>query len=133
VIHARFSDHQADPVEVVKKLFNGVKSDFEESTMSKGYWVIHVDVTEQEQFKKYAVANSGAFKKYGARFLARAGQYTVAEGMTRTRNTIVEFPSYQSAVDCWNSPEYQAALTLRLSAATMDLIIVEGYDGPQPS
>ncbi len=101
--------------------------------MPKGYWIVHVDVTDQEQFKKYAVTNTDVFKKYGARFLARAGQYTVPEGTNRTRNTIVEFPSYQAALDCWNSPEYQAAIKFRLSASAMDLVIVEGYDGPQPS
>lgn len=101
--------------------------------MPKGYWIVHVDITDQEQFKKYAVANTEAFKKYGARFLARAGQYSVPEGTTRTRNTIVEFPSYQAALDCWNSTEYQAALEIRLSASAIDLVIVEGYDGPQPS
>lgn len=101
--------------------------------MPKGYWIVRVDVTDQEQFKKYAVANADAFKKYGARFLARAGQYTVPEGTTRSRNTIVEFPSYQAALDCWNSPEYQAALKLRQPASAIDLVIVEGYDGPQPT
>ena len=101
--------------------------------MLKGYWIVRVDITDQEQFKKYAVANADALKKYGARFLARAGQYTVPEGTTRTRNTIVEFPSYQAALDCWHSPEYQAALKHRLLASAIDLVIVEGYEGPQPS
>ncbi len=101
--------------------------------MNKGYWIVRVDVSDEEQFKKYAVANADALKKFGAKFLARAGKYTVPEGSSRTRNTIVEFPSYQVAVDCWNSPEYQAALKYRLSASKIDLVIVEGYDGPQPS
>jgi len=101
--------------------------------MSKGYWIVRADVTDQEQFKAYAAANTESLKKYGARFLARAGRHTIAEGTTRARNTIVEFPSYQSALDCWNSPEYQAALKIRLPAATLDIVIVEGYDGAQPS
>lgn len=101
--------------------------------MPKGYWIVRADVTDMEQFKKYAAANGDALRKYGARFLARAGQFTVVEGTTRARNTIVEFPSYQAALDCWNSPEYQAALAHRLSASELDLVIVEGYDGPQPS
>ncbi|MBS4096209.1 MAG: DUF1330 domain-containing protein [Sulfuricella sp.] len=101
--------------------------------MPKGYWIVRVDVTDQEQFKQYAVANAEALKKYGAKFLVRAGQFTIPEGSTRSRNTIVEFPTYQAAFDCWNSPEYQAALKLRLSASSMDLVIIEGYDGPQPS
>lgn len=101
--------------------------------MPKGYWIVRVDVTDQEQFKKYSVANAGALKKYGARFIVRAGPHTVPEGTTRARNTVVEFPSYQAAIDCWNSPEYQAALKLRLPASSIDLVIIEGYEGPQPS
>lgn len=101
--------------------------------MTKGYWFVRVDVTDQEQFKAYVAANAEPLKKYGAHFLVRAGRFSVPEGATRSRNTVVEFPSYQAALDCWNSPEYQAAIKLRLPAATMDLVIIEGYDGPQPS
>ncbi len=100
--------------------------------MNKGYWIVHVDITAMEQFKKYVETNGESLKKYGARFLARAGQYQVLEGSARSRNTIVEFPSYQAALDCWHSAEYQAARQHRLSAAEIDIVIVEGYDGPQP-
>jgi uncharacterized protein (DUF1330 family) len=101
--------------------------------MPKGYWIVSVEIHDQDEFQKYVAANGEALKKYGARFLARAGQYTVPEGSARARNTIVEFPSYQAAVDCWNSEEYQKARAYRLAASDIDLIIVEGYEGPQPS
>ena len=45
---------------------------------------------------------------------------------------MIEFPSYQAALDCWHSPEYQEAMKLRAGVATADLVIIEGYDGPQP-
>ena len=45
---------------------------------------------------------------------------------------MIEFPSYEAAVACWHSPEYQAALRLRQPVSTVDLVIVEGYEGPQP-
>ncbi|MGN6648666.1 DUF1330 domain-containing protein [Trinickia sp.] len=101
--------------------------------MQKGYWIVHVDVTDQEQYKAYVAANADPIKKYGGRFLARGGRYEVPEGATRARNVILEFPSFQAALDCWHSPEYQAAVKLRQPASTIDLVIVEGYDGPQPS
>jgi uncharacterized protein (DUF1330 family) len=100
--------------------------------MTKGYWIVRVDVTDQEKFKAYVAANAEPLKKYGAHFLVRGGRFSVPEGATRSRNTVVEFPSYQAALDCWNSPEYQAAIKLRLPASTIDLVIIEGYDGPQP-
>lgn len=100
--------------------------------MTKGYWIIRVDVTDLDAFKAYAIANGEALKKYGAKFLVRAGAFTVVEGSARARSTVVEFPSYQHALDCWNSPEYQAARALRQNASEMDLVVVEGFDGPQP-
>lgn len=100
--------------------------------MPKGYWIVRVDVTDATQYQAYVAANGAALKKYGARFLVRAGRFTAVEGATRTRNTVVEFPSYQAALDCWHSPQYQDALKLRLPAATIDLVIIEGYAGAQP-
>ena len=73
-----------------------------------------------------------AFEKYGARFLVRAGKSETVEGKTRSRNVVLEFPSYQAAVDCYRSPEYREAMAIRETASTGDLVIVEGYDGPQP-
>ena len=100
--------------------------------MTRGYWIVRVDVHDAEKYKAYVAANAAAFRKFGARFLARGGTCEAPEGSSRARNVVIEFPSYQAALDCWRSPEYQEALQLRLPVATGDLVIVEGYDGPQP-
>jgi len=100
--------------------------------MAKGYWIGRLDINDPEQYKLYVAANALPLQKYGARFLVRAGQFENPEGGSRTRNVVLEFPSYQAAVECWHSPEYQAAIKLRERVSTSDLIIVEGYDGPQP-
>ena len=96
--------------------------------MPKGYWIVRVDITDQEQYKAYMAANAGPFKKHGARFLVRAGRFENPEGTSRERNVVIEFPSYQAALDCWKSPEYQEAIRLRQPVSTMDLVIIEGYD-----
>jgi uncharacterized protein (DUF1330 family) len=101
--------------------------------MAKGYWIVRVDVADQEKYKAYIAANAGPLKKYGARFLVRAGRYENPEGASRGRNAVIEFPSYEAAVDCWKSPEYQQALKLRQPVSTADLVIIEGYEGPQPA
>ena len=92
-----------------------------------------MDVTDAEKYKAYIAANAAPFKKFGARFLVRAGRFENPEGSSRTRNVVIEFPSYQAAVDCWNSAEYQAAIKLRLTAAISDLVVIEGYGGAQPA
>ena len=101
--------------------------------MPKGYWIVRVDIEDQEAYKAYTSANAGPLAKYGARFLVRAGRYENPEGSSRTRNAVIEFPSYHAALDCWHSPEYQRIIPLRTRVSTIDLIIIEGYEGPQPS
>ena len=100
--------------------------------MTKGYWVARVDIHDPEAYKLYVAANALAFKKYGARFLVRSGQFETMEGSSRPRNVVIEFPSYQAALDCYKSPEYTAAAALRVNASVGDLVVIEGYDGPQP-
>jgi uncharacterized protein (DUF1330 family) len=101
--------------------------------MPKGYWVVRMDVRDPEKYKDYAAANAIAFKKYGARFLVRGGKFETLEGSSRARNVVIEFPSHQAALDCWHSPEYKHALSIRAPISQGDIVIVEGYDGPQPT
>ena len=100
--------------------------------MPKGYWIARVDVSDLEQYKLYVAANARAFSKFGARFLVRGGAFETVEGSSRSRNVVIEFPSHQAALDCYRSAEYQQAMAFRLSASTGDVVIIEGYDGPQP-
>lgn len=99
--------------------------------MAKGYWIGRVEVSDLEQYKLYVAANALPFQQYGARFLVRGGQFENPEGESRSRNVVLEFPSYQAALDCWHSPDYQAAIKLREAVSTIDLVIIEGYDSPQ--
>ena len=100
--------------------------------MAKGYWIGRIDVSNEEGYKPYAAANPAIFKKFGARFVVRAGQFEPAEGSSRSRNVVIEFPDYATALACYRSPEYQANVKVRKPHSIVDLIIIEGYDGPQP-
>ena len=100
--------------------------------MAKGYWIARVDVTDPEQYKLYVAANAVPFTKFGARILVRAGRFETMEGTSRSRNVVIEFPSYQAALDCLNSPEYAEAVKHRDKGATVDLIVIGGYEGVQP-
>jgi uncharacterized protein (DUF1330 family) len=89
-------------------------------------------VSNEDGFKPYAAANQPIFKKFGGRYVVRGGKYDGMEGSCRSRNVVVEFPDYATALACYRSPEYQENIKRRLPHSTVDLIVVEGYDGPQP-
>lgn len=96
----------------------------------KGYWMGHVKITNPERYKDYVAANAAPLKKYNARFLVRGGDSTVPEGgLNARRHVVLEFESFAVAKACYESPEYQAALNIRMEASTGDLVIVEGYEG----
>ena len=92
----------------------------------KGYWMAMVDVRHPEMYRQYIEANAAAFAKYGARFAVRAGRHENPEGPTGNRHVLVEFDSYEKALECYHSPEYQQASKFRLAASTGHFVIVEG-------
>ena len=98
--------------------------------MAKGYWIGRVDVTDPEGYKDYVAANAAAFSKYGAKFLVRGGRFETREGSSRTRNVVLEFKDYETALACYDSPEYAHAKSKRDGRAIADMIIIEGYDPP---
>ena len=94
--------------------------------MPKGYWIAHVTVTNPDQYQFYATGTREAFQKYGANILARGGEFRQLEGDGHARNVVIEFPSLQAAIDCYNSPEYQAAKAKREGAGIANIVLVEG-------
>ena len=96
--------------------------------MKRAYWIVRGDVADAEAFTQYTSRTPAALAKFGGQFLVRAGQFEAVEGPTRSRHTLIEFPSYEQALACWNSPEYQEARSHRLDAAEVDIVIVEGVD-----
>ena len=94
--------------------------------MPKAYWIAHVTVSNPDQYKFYATDAGVAFKKYNANILARGGTHQIMEGQGRPRNVIIEFPSLQAAIDCYNSEEYQSAKAKRIGAGEADITFVEG-------
>jgi len=94
----------------------------------KGYWIAHVDVTDPEGYKAYMAADMVPFGKFGGRFLVRGGRREVMEGKVRSRTVVLEFPSYRAALECYRSPDYQAAAAVRKGKAELDLVVIEGCD-----
>ena len=100
--------------------------------MVKGYWVASVDVSDLDRYKAYQAANAEPFRKFGAKFLTRGGRKEQVEGEMRSRVVVIEFPSYEAALACYRSPEYERARKLRDGISLADIVVLEGHEGVQP-
>jgi uncharacterized protein (DUF1330 family) len=88
-------------------------------------WIAHVTVTDPDAYGLYAKAAGPAIAAHGGVFLARGTRYKQLEGNDRARNVVARFPSFEAAVACYESAEYQAALAHAKGASERDLVIVE--------
>ena len=98
--------------------------------MPKGYWIGDSDVRDMDGLWRYRAANRSVMTRYGGKFIVVHGTHELVEGEYRPTMTVVEFPSYQAAVDCYHDPEYQEAAKIRHSVADGNQVIVEGFDMP---
>jgi len=94
--------------------------------MAKGYWIAALDIEDGESFARYGPLSTRAVEAYGGRFLVRGGRSEQKEGSGRARYAVVEFDSYDTALACLRSADYQAAAKVRHASAASDVVIVEG-------
>ena len=96
--------------------------------MAKGYLVavrhaMH-DPDAMERYREAAVPTMPA----GIRPLALYGNFELKEGSPVDGVAIIEFPTYQSAKDHYDSEGYANARKLREGAADYHVILVEGME-----
>ena len=92
------------------------------------YWVARSKIHDPVRYKKYTDLVPAILEKYGGKVLARGGEFQIMEGPEHfERFVVVEFPSFEEAVACHRSPEYQAAAAHRRDGAgEVEQVIVEG-------
>ena len=89
--------------------------------------VAQINMTNKEGFKVYAEQGPETIKKFGGRYIERAGEYTSMEGKwDYTRNVIIEFPTYEKALEWYNSDLYKPVKELRQKNSEGNLIIIKG-------
>ena len=71
--------------------------------------VIYKSINDEEKLAAYAELAGPAMKAAGAKFLARGVPLAVKEEGQKTRTVVVEFPDYNTAIECYDSKEYQDA------------------------
>ena len=97
--------------------------------MAAGYWIALFDVKDPQGYQEYAKIAGPLIGKFGGALRTRGNKVEAKEGKKPAGNmVVVEFPRYQTALECYNSPEYQKAVPLRVNAAASggSLTIVEG-------
>ena len=95
--------------------------------MPKGIWIaVYEKIENVEILKKYAVKATPAIGKYSGKFLVRGGKNITLEGNQSPRTVIVEFPTFSDAEKCYNSNEYQEALSILKGSVKRNLQIIEG-------
>ena len=66
-------------------------------------------------------------KNFGGKPLVRGGKYQTFSGDNFIRTVIWEFPSYDKAMECHNSKEYQAGWSIAKGTTERHMQIFEGF------
>jgi|SRR5947209_13173138 len=95
------------------------------------YVIALIKVTDPDGYEAYKEMAPPSIAQYGGRYIARAGRSEVFEGAPEAeRFVLLEFDTFERAQEWWNSPEYEAAKSLRQRCATSNLMLVEGLAAP---
>lgn len=94
------------------------------------YWVARARVTDPVLYKKYTDLVPDIIERHGGRVLARGGRYQIMEGPEQFhRFVVIEFPTLEQGVACFQSPEYQEAASFRRAGGgVVENVIVDGGD-----
>lgn len=94
------------------------------------YWVARATISDPTQYKKYTDRVPEIMKQYGGQVLARGGRYRIMEGPdTFQRFVVIEFETFEKAVACFESAEYQMASAFRRAGGgVVENVIVDGGD-----
>ena len=94
------------------------------------YWVARSKILDPVAYKKYTDRIPGILKQYGGKVLARGGKYRIMEGPdTFHRFVVIEFPTMDQAVACFESPEYKEASSFRKNGGgIVENVIVDSGD-----
>ena len=95
----------------------------------KGYWIaLYKQIDSPENLKNYATKVTPVIKNFGGKPLVRGGEYQTLEGEDFPRTVIWEFPSYENAIECHNSKEYQEGWALAKDTTKRNLQIIKGFN-----
>jgi uncharacterized protein (DUF1330 family) len=91
------------------------------------YFIAEIEVTNPTGYDSYRPLAGASIAQYGGKFLARGGMTELLEGEPEPKRiVVVEFADRAAAKRWYSSPEYQAALKIRLANSRGRALLVEG-------
>jgi uncharacterized protein (DUF1330 family) len=96
--------------------------------MAKGYVIGHITVKDPEAYKEYIERDTPILTRLGGRFIVRGGRSEVPEGTAHQRHVIIEFDSYEAALNAYHDAEYQEVAEIRRRTADSTIVVVEGAE-----
>ena len=92
-----------------------------------GYVIAQINLKNKEGYKEYVDKVPDIIKNFGGKYLVKAGEFKSIEGKWDfTRNVVIKFPSYEKALEWYNSDEYNQIKNLRLENTESNIIIIKG-------
>ena len=92
-----------------------------------GYVIFNINITNSEAYKEYVSKIVDLIKKFDGEYLVRGGEYKVMEGeLKHPRTVVIKFPTYERALEWYNSEEYKPVRQIRLDNSVGNFIIVKG-------
>ena len=95
----------------------------------KAYWIaLYKKIDNRKDLKDYSIKVTPVIKSFGGKPLVRGGEYKCLEGEDFSRTVIWEFPSYEAAIKCHESKEYQEGWALAMNTTERNLQIIKGFN-----
>jgi uncharacterized protein (DUF1330 family) len=93
----------------------------------KGYWIIlGTGVTDKDAQQAYGALWAPIAEKYQAKLKTVDASSVLKERRDTQRVLVVEFPSHEAAIACYEDPAYQEAKQFALRASNRELLILAG-------
>ena len=92
-----------------------------------GFAIFNIDIKRSKEYKEYVEKVKPIAERYGGEYIVRGGESTIVEGSwAYPRTVVIKFPSYEKALEWYNSEEYKPIKQIRLDNSVANGIIIKG-------
>jgi len=91
------------------------------------YLIVDIDITDPVKYADYIKAAPASIAAYGGKYVVRGGKAQRLEGSWDPKRVVVlQFDTFERALEWWGSEEYREPKALRQSASVSNMILIEG-------